>query len=60
MSKPSDPFDAEIKARVDEKQKRALKRLAKARQLRSSDILREAVREYLEARNSRKEELANA
>jgi hypothetical protein len=40
-------FDAIIKARVDVEQKRALQAIAKARQLKEADIVRELLREYL-------------
>jgi len=40
-------FDAEIKTRVSESVKRTLEGLAADRQLDTSDIVREALREYL-------------
>jgi hypothetical protein len=45
----SNRFDAIIKARVDVEQKRALQAAAQARQLKEADIIRELVREYLDA-----------
>jgi hypothetical protein len=41
-------LDAVIKARVASEQKRAIQEIAKARQLKEADILREIIRRYLE------------
>lgn len=49
MPQPIEPtkFEAKITARVAVEQKQALEAIARARELRSADVLREAVRFYL-------------
>lgn len=45
----TETLDAEIKARIPEQQKRALQALARERHLKVADIIREAIREKVEA-----------
>ena len=49
---PQEPLDAEIKTRVPKQHKLQLEKIATARHLKLSDILREAVREKLALKRS--------
>jgi predicted transcriptional regulator len=55
----NETLDAEIKTRIPKGQKRRLRELAVSRHLKTSDILREAIREKIE-RASNEKELVNA
>lgn len=43
------PLDAEVKARIPEAQKNKLQEIARDRHLKMADIIREAIREKIEA-----------
>ena len=56
----ADKLDAEVKARIRPKQKRALERIARRREMHVSDVMREAFRLYLDKNRQEKAQLEPA